>query len=166
MTIDYNILNDATLWVGISFLIFILLIFKPIKKQILDSLDKKIIELKLDLEESQKLKNEAESLYEEHKRKQDESIKKIQNLKLSTKREIEAIKDRIQKDIESAVTRKKENFEQMTSQMELKMTDQLKSEILKKTIIFTEIRIKKKLGNKHNKKLIDDSLQKLTNHFS
>ncbi|MFL2679295.1 MAG: hypothetical protein ACJ0GH_02820 [Alphaproteobacteria bacterium] len=166
MTIDFNILNDATLWVGISFLIFILLIFRPIKKQVLDNLDKKIIELKSDLEESKKLKNDAELLYEEHERKQEENIKKIENLKLSTKKEIEAIKDRIQKDIESTIIRKKQNFEQMTSQMELKMTDQLKSEILKKTIMFTEIRIKKKLEKKHNKKLIDESLQKLTNHFS
>ena len=143
MTIDFNILNDATLWVGISFLIFILLIFRPMKKQVLDSLDKKIIELKSDLEESKKLKNEAELLYEEHRRKQDESIKRIENLKLSTKKEIEVIKDRTQKDIESTIIRKKENFEQMTSQMELKMIDQLKSEILKKTIMFTETRIKK-----------------------
>ena len=60
----------------------------------------------------------------------------------------------------------KDEFEQMTSQMELKMIDQLKSEILKKTIVFTETRIKRNLGNKHNKKLIDESLQKLTNHFS
>jgi F-type H+-transporting ATPase subunit b len=166
MTMDFNILNDATLWVGISFLIFILLIFRPMKKQVLDSLDKRIIELKSDLEESKKLKNEAESLFEEHIRKQVENTKKIENLKLSTKKEIEIIKDRTQKDIESTIIRKKENFEQMTSQMELKMIDQLKSEILKKTIMFTETRIKKKLGNKHNKKLIDESLQKLTNHFS
>lgn len=166
MTIDFNILNDATLWVGISFLIFILLIFRPIKKQVLDNLDKKIIELKSDLEESKKLKNDAELLYEEHERKQEENIKKIENLKLSTKKEIESIKNRIQKDIESSIKRKKENFEQMTSQMELKMIDQLKSEILKKTIVFTETRIKRNLGNKHNKKLIDESLQKLTNHFS
>ena len=166
MTIDFNILDNATLWVGISFFIFILLIFRPMKNQVLDSLDNKIIELKSSLEESKKLKNEAELLYEEHRKKQDENIKKIEDLKISTKKEIAAIKDRSQKNIESTIIRKKENFEQMTSQMELKMADQIKREILKKTIIFTETRIKKKLGNKHNRKLIDESLQKLTNHFS
>jgi len=166
MTIDFNILDNATLWVGISFFIFILLIFRPMKNQVLDSLDNKIIELKSSLEESKKLKNEAELLYEEHRKKQDENIKKIEDLKISTKKEIAAIKDRSQKNIESTIIRKKENFEQMTSQMELKMVDQIKREILKKTIIFTETRIKKKLGNKHNRKLIDESLQKLTNHFS
>ena len=145
MTIDFNILDDATLWVGISFFIFILLIFRPMKKQVLDSLDNKIIELKSSLEESKKLKIEAELLYEEHRIKQDENIKKIEDLKISTKKEIAAIKDRSQKNIESSIIRKKESFEQMTSQMELKMIDQIKSEILKKTIIFTETRIKKKI---------------------
>ena len=39
--IDLSILDDATIWVAISFFIFFVLIFKPIKSQISSGLDQK-----------------------------------------------------------------------------------------------------------------------------
>ena len=63
--IDLNILDDATIWVAISFVLFVILVFKPIKSQISNNLDKKISELKAKIDEAKKLKEEAESLYKE-----------------------------------------------------------------------------------------------------
>ena len=39
-------------------------------------------------------------------------------------------------------------------------------EIIKKTLIYTEFKIKKKLKKSHNSKLINESLSKLTSHLS
>ena len=39
------------------------------------------------------------------------------------------------------------------------------NEIIKKTLLYTEFRIKKNIKSTHNVKLIDDSLTKLTNHL-
>ena len=50
-----NVLDNATLWVAISFVIFVILVFKPLKNMMLTSLDTKIAELKLQLEESKKI---------------------------------------------------------------------------------------------------------------
>ena len=66
--IDLNILDNATIWVAISFFIFLLLIFKPIKSQISSSLDKKISELKNQIIEAENLKKEAEDLLEVQKK--------------------------------------------------------------------------------------------------
>ena len=60
--IDLSILDDATIWVAISFFIFLVLIFKPIKSQISSGLDQKIDELKSQITEAENLKKEAEDL--------------------------------------------------------------------------------------------------------
>ena len=56
MTFNINILDDSTLWVAIPFIIFLILVYGPLKKMIIDSLDKKILELKSHLTNSKKLK--------------------------------------------------------------------------------------------------------------
>ena len=45
MITNLNVLDNATLWVAISFVIFVFLVFKPLKNMMLTSLDKKIAEL-------------------------------------------------------------------------------------------------------------------------
>ena len=67
MIAELNILDDSTLWVAISFVIFIILVFKPLKNMMLVSLDSKITELKSQLEESKKLKEDAENFTEQKK---------------------------------------------------------------------------------------------------
>ena len=66
--IDLAFLDDSTIWVAISFILFVLLIFKPIKSQISQSLDKKIDDLKFKIDEAQKLKDEAEKLQKEQEK--------------------------------------------------------------------------------------------------
>ena len=72
MITSLNILDNATLWVAISFVIFVFLVFKPLKNMMLTSLDKKIAELKHQLEESKKLKEDADRLFTEQKKKYEE----------------------------------------------------------------------------------------------
>mgnify|MGYP001414423616 CR=1 FL=1 len=77
MTFNVNILDDSTLWVAISFIVFLILVYGPLKKMIIDSLDKKILELKSHLDDSKKLKKEAEELFNEHILKDKENVVKV-----------------------------------------------------------------------------------------
>ena len=79
--IDLSILDDATIWVAISFFIFLVLIFKPIKSQISSGLDQKINELKSQITEAENLKKEAEDLLILQQKKLSENEEKIKKLK-------------------------------------------------------------------------------------
>ena len=89
--IDLSILDDATIWVAISFLLFVILIFKPVKSQISDNLNKKIDDLKNKIDEAQRLKNEAEKLHREQEENLKINLEKIEQLKLDTLAEIKRI---------------------------------------------------------------------------
>ena len=161
-----NVLDNATLWVAISFVIFVILVFKPLKNMMLTSLDTKIAELKLQLEESKKIKEDAEKLFTEQNKKYEETLIKIKKLNDDAVYESKIIKKKIEEDIKSSLSRKDKSFKQLSSQMELKVREDLKNEIIKKTLIYTEFKIKKKLNKSHNSKLISESLSKLTSHLS
>ena len=166
MILETNILDDATLWVAISFIIFIILVFKPLKNIMLASLDNKILELKSQLEESKKLKEDAEKIFAEQNQKYEETLIKIKKLNEDAIYESKIIKKKIEQDIKNTLFRKDKGFNQLSAQMELKVREDLKNEIIKKTLHYTEFKIKKKLKKSHNSKLISESLSKLTNHLS
>jgi F-type H+-transporting ATPase subunit b len=166
MIVETNILDNATLWVAISFIIFVILVFKPIKNMMLTNLDNKIAELKSQLSESKKLKEDAEKLLTEHNKKYKETLIKIKKINEDAIYESKIIKKKVEEDIKNSLLRKEKGFKQLSSQMELKVREDLKNEIIRKTIYYTEFKIKKKLKKSHNSKLINESLSKLTSHLS
>ena len=166
MNIELNFLDNSTLWVAISFIIFVVLVFRPLKNMMLTNLDNKIAELKSQLSESKKLKEDAEKLLTEHNEKYKETLIKIKKINEDAIYESKIIKKKVEEDIKNSLLRKEKGFKQLSSQMELKVREDLKNEIIRKTIYYTEFKIKKKLKKTHNSKLINESLSKLTSHLS
>lgn len=158
---EFEFLNDSTIWVGISFILFVILIFKPMTKQLSDGLEKKISTLRNNLDNSIKLKSEAEKLYKEQLSKQQENVNLIKRIEEETKREIKKIKLQIDKEIEINMLRKINNYNQISLHLENKIKEELKNEIINKVIKYTELRIKNNLSNKYNKKLIENSFKNI-----
>ena len=160
--ISLDLLKDGTFWVGVSFIIFILLVFKPISKIFDASLRKKIEELKQRINESKKLHQDAETLHREYLEKQKENIEKIERIKSDATREAKHIKQKFENDIEEAHVRKQKNFDQISIQMKNKISQEIKKEILDNAIFYAEKRIKKNLSKSQDKSLVEDSLKKLS----
>ena len=51
----------STFWVAIAFVIFIIAVFKPLKKVATGALDEKIAQIRNEIEEAQRLREEAQS---------------------------------------------------------------------------------------------------------
>ena len=72
---------DATFWVAVSFFIFVgALIYLKIPQKINSSLTGKIDDIKRELEEAEKLKNEARNLLSEYENKIDRSKKESKEI--------------------------------------------------------------------------------------
>ena len=158
---DFNILDDATLWVGLSFVLFVLLVIKPLTSMFSQNIDAQIAFLKKEINEAKKLKIEAENLLDEHKAKEKKNTMYIDELKKQTKKEAMEIEERIKKEIKLAINRKEANYELIIKQMESNLKSNLQKEIMVKTLKFTQSRIEKNISEKHNDNFIDESLKKL-----
>ena len=163
---DFSILDDATLWVGISFILFVVMVIRPLTSMFSKNIDIRISTLKKEIDEAKKLKIEAEKLLDEYKEKEKRNTQYIKELKKQTKKEAKDIEERIKKDIELAITRKEANYEIIVKQMESNLKEKLQNEIMTKTLKFTQSRIEKNISEKHNNDFIDESLKKLPKQLS
>ena len=163
---DFSILDDATLWVGISFILFVVMVIRPLTSMFSKNIDIRISTLKKEIDEAKKLKIEAENLLNEYKEKEKRNTQYIEELKKQTKKEAKDIEERIKKDIELAITRKEANYELIVKQMESNLKEKLQNEIMTKTLKFTQSRIEKNISEKHNNDFIDESLKKLPKQLS
>ena len=90
--------SDPQFWVAVAFVIFLLAVFKPIKKILSASLDSKILEIKKNIEEAENLKNETQSTLSDIKKRQNEVKSEINNIRDNANKKV--------KDLESAAKQK------------------------------------------------------------
>ena len=162
---NVEFLDDSTFWVSLSFIIFVCITLKPLLTQLSDSLEKKIDDLKKNIEESKQLQLEAEKLYKDQLEKQKNSSSLIKRIKEDTNKEIKRIESQIERDIERNILRRINNYNLISSQMENNLKNDMKKHIMEKAIKYTEIRIKKNLSNKQNLKLVENSIINIPKNF-
>ena len=139
---------DATFWVAISFFIFLGgLVYLKVPQKINDSLDSKINEIKKELEEAEKLKNESKNLLSEYENKIDKS-----------KKETKEIINKAKKESEQNIIEKTERFHQMMD--ERKKNTEIKILQMKKNAIRDIKNASIKISIEAVEKLISKSIDK------
>ena len=156
MSIEF--LDDSTFWVSLSFIIFVVLTFKPMFTQLSNSLEEKIDKLKKSINEAKQLKNEAEKLYKDQLEKKKDNHNLIRRIQEESNKEIKRIKSQVERDIELSLLRKINNYNLLSSQMENNLKNDMKKYIMQRVIKYTEIRIKNSLTIKQNTKLVENSI--------
>ena len=109
---------DATFWLAISFFIFAgILIYIKVPQKINKSLTEKINEIKKELDESEKLKEEAKNLFTKYENKIDKSKKETKDIINSAKEESEkAILEKTKK-FHQIIEERKKSVEQRILQL-------------------------------------------------
>ena len=98
-------------------------------------------------------------------KKLSENEEKIKKLKKETDNQVRQINESVDKEFKISSERRSKAFQIGLKQIEDKIRNDLKREILQKTVVFTELRIKKDLKKKHNSSFIEESLKKLSDHI-
>ena len=150
---------DATFWVAVSFFIFVgALIYLKIPQKINSSLTGKIDDIKKELEEAEKLKNEARNLLSEYENKIDRSKKESKEIISVAKMESEkAVIEKTQK-FYKIIDERKKNLNLKINQMKENALKDIKNASIKIAIEATENLIrnsidKNKLETFYNKSL-------------
>tara|TARA_Y200000002_G_scaffold337913_1_gene306939 strand:- start:56 stop:541 length:486 start_codon:yes stop_codon:yes gene_type:complete len=85
--------SDPQFWVAISFILFIAVIFNPVRKILTSSLDAQIVDIKNKIDEVENLKNEAQIAFDELKERESKVEQEILDLKLQSKKRIAELQD-------------------------------------------------------------------------
>ena len=99
--------SNPQFWVAVSFFIFILVIFNPVRKILITSLDYQINEIKNKIEEAGKIKDDAQKTLAELKERETQVEKEIQNLKKNSEKRISQLKDLSSKKLLEQIEKRK-----------------------------------------------------------
>ena len=101
-----SVLNNPSLWVAISFILFLALIANPAWKFITSALDKRIAEIRTKIEEATKLREEAQDILAAQKRKLSDSEKEADDIINQAREEAQILRAKLTEDLEQALQRR------------------------------------------------------------
>ena len=143
---------DATFWVAISFLIFVgILIYFKIPQKIKDNLDENIGNIKKQIDEAEKLKEEAKNILSEHEKKISNSKAEVQSMINKANEDAEKKVIQTNKDFHTLMENRKKNAEDRIRQMK----NQAQKDIKNISVIIAIKSVEKLLRNSVDKSKLD-----------
>ena len=150
---------DATFWVAVSFVIFIIgLVYLKVPNKINNAITVKINEAKNELEEAEKLKDEAKNLLSSYENKLNQATKETKNILEVAKAESEKNIINSTEKFYQLIDIKKKNFNEKIKQMKDDAIKEIKNIAASVSIEASEKIIKNSIDKKKLDKFYNENL--------
>ena len=150
---------DATFWVAISFFIFLgVLFYFKVPQKVFGALDESINKIKKDIDEAEKLKEEAKNVLSEYEAKLSKSKNEIDLMIKNAQKESETNIIKINDQFHSIFENRKKMAEDKIKQMKLQATKDIKNYSVEVAIIALEKIIKNSVDKKKLDKIYISSV--------
>ena len=151
---------DATFWVTISFLIFLgILFYFKIPQKIKETLEQNISNIKNQIIEAEKLKEDAKNILTEHEKKISNSKKEVKEMIDKANDEAEKNVIRVNKEFHNLMENKKKNAEERIRQLKNQAEKDIKNASVKIAIESVEKLIKNSLDKSKLDKIYSSSIE-------
>ena len=151
---------DATFWVMISFFAFIgLLIYFKIPKKIKTTLDENILNIKKQIDEADKLKEDSKNILTEHEKKISNSKAEVKQMINKASEEAERNVIKTNQDFHNLMDSRKKNAEERIKQLKYQALKDIKNASVKIAIESVEKLIKNSLDKSKLDKIYSSSIE-------
>ena len=154
-----HILSDSHIWVTISFLFFVIMSYKAGKRVLFALLDKRIREIKHEIDTAESIRVQAQELLAQYQRKQKDTAIEAQNIIEKAHEHAEQIKKRAEEELEISMQRKEAQLKERIRLMEIKSKKDIKNYAIDMVVSATEDAIKNNLKN--DKDIINSSIDNI-----
>ena len=150
---------DATFWVAVSFVLFVgVLLYFKVPQKIFKTLDESINKIKKDIEEAEKLKEEAKNILSDYEARLDKSKVEIDLMIKNAQKESETNIIKINDQFHKIFENRKKMAEEKIKQMKLQATKDIKNYSVEVAIIALEKIIKNSIDKKKLDKIYVSSV--------
>ena len=151
---------DATFWVAISFLIFIgLLIYLKVPQKVDNALNENIKKIKDDLDNAEKLKDDAKNLLSEYELKVSKSKEEAKRLVANAKKQAEKNIIKANEEFHIVIENRKKTAEEKIKQMKMQAIKDVKNSSVDIAIRSVEKIIKNSIDKKKLDKIYISSIE-------
>ena len=152
-------LSDPQFWVAVAFVIFVIILFNPVRKILGISLDAKINEIKNSIEEAENLKNETQVILGDIKKRQNEVELEIKDINLAAKETIKNLESQAQKKLSEQSTKRELIAKAKIDQMARDANISIQHHITQTSIEAAIKLLEKKLNQEEKQGLINQSIK-------
>ena len=151
---------DATFWVMVSFFLFIgLLIYFQIPQKIKKALEENISNIKNQIDEADKLKEDAKNILTEHEKKISNSKNEVKSMIAKASEEAEKNIIKTNQDFQNLIENKKRNAEERIKQLKNQALKDIKNTSVKIAIESVEKLLKNSLDKNKLDKIYMSSIE-------
>ena len=151
---------DATFWVTISFLIFLgVLVYFKIPQKIKETLEQKILNIKNQIAEAEKLKEDAKNILTEHEKKISNSKNEVKEMINKASEEAEKNIIRANQEFHKVIEIRKKNAEERIRQLKNQAEKDIKNASVKIAIESVEKLFKNSLDKSKLDKIYSNSIE-------
>ncbi len=158
--------HDPTVWVALSFVIFVALAFKFGRASVLKSLDTRIESVRNDLATAEQLKAEAQALLAEYQRKQLDASKEAEQLIENARDNATRLQKQAEEDFTATMNRREGMMKERIQRMEETAMDDIRRYAAELAISATTQIIAEKMDDKSAQKLADTSIHNLSENLN
>src|SRR6185369_5312025 len=153
---------EAEFWVAVSFFIFIgVLVYLGIHKKVASALDARALRISKELEEARRLREEAEKLLADYRRKLGDVVTEVDNIMALAAKQAETLAEETRQSLKEHVERRIKLAEQKIARAEMEAVGELRNDVVDIAIAAAQNLIVAKLMPDRAKKLVSQSIKAL-----
>jgi F-type H+-transporting ATPase subunit b len=156
-----HLFRDPEFWVAVAAVIFIAVVWKPARRSLLGSLDARAERIRTDLDEARRLRDEAEQLLADYRRKASEAEADARAIVAHATEDAERIAAGAARDLEQALARRQRLAEERIAQAESKAVDEIRAVTVDIAIAAAREVIAADVNEQRRMALIDTAIQAL-----
>jgi F-type H+-transporting ATPase subunit b len=158
--------QDPTFWVAVAFVLFVIFTFKPIGKAMTGGLDKRSEAIRAEIENAQTLREDAQKLLADYKRKQRDALKEADEILEHAKVEIGRLKETSNEDLAAALKRREQGAMDKIAQAEAQALQDVRNQAVAIALAAAGNLIRENMDDTRSNALLQDSIKELPDRLN
>lgn len=154
-------LNDPTFWVAVAFVVFAGLMVWKVRRPVLQSLDARAERIRAELDEAQRLREEAQKALAEYKRKQRDAAKEAEDLLASARHEADLLRRQAADDLTQTLARREKAAIEKIAQAEAQAVQEVRAQAVDMAIAATAKLLSESVDPTRDQGLVDQAIKDL-----
>lgn len=152
---------DVEFWVGMSFVLVVLMIAKPVWRAVKQGLQNSIQAVIEQIDNAVKLRDDAQNLLAEYERRCKDVDQRVKQISEQTKKNISAYRDQEFKNLQKELDKRQKDVQARIDRATQVAKDEINASVSLKAVNLAEKAIEMHLNEKDKIRLIDEAIAKL-----
>lgn len=156
-----DLLLDVHFWISLSFALFVFILVKFGKPGFFALLDKKIEQIKQEIESAESLRSEAQDLLAQYKLKQRDASKEAERILEEAKKSAKQFQKKAEADLDASMKKKEQQLAERLDRMKIAAKQEIQSYAAQLAVRAAQEIIIEKLDNSAYEKLAEQSANQI-----